>query len=46
MLNNLSTISNCGVQKGKEIFFLSQFLIFLGGGGEGVGGVQGLNKRY
>ena len=31
MLNNLSTISNCGVQKGKEISFMSQFLIFWGG---------------
>ena len=45
MLNNLSTISNCGVQKGKEIFFLSQFLIFLGGGGEGVGGGARLEQK-
>ena len=44
MLNNLSTISNCGVQKGEEISFMSQFLIFWGG--RGGGGVQGLNKRY
>ena len=36
MLNNLSTISNCGVQQEEEISFMIQFLIF--GGGEGVGG--------
>ena len=35
MLNNLGTISNCGVQKGKEISFMIQFLIFWGGRGGG-----------
>ena len=39
MLNNLSTISNCGVQQEEEISFMIQFLIF--GGGEGVGGGRG-----
>ena len=43
MLNNLSTISNCGVQKGKEISFMSQFLIFWGG--EGVGGGARLEQK-
>ena len=42
MLNNLSTISNCGVQKGKEISVMSQFLIF---GGEGVGGGARLEQK-
>ena len=32
MLNNLSTISNCGVQQEEEISFMIQFLIFGGGG--------------
>ena len=35
MLNNLSTISNCGVQQEEEISFMIQFLIF--GGGKGWG---------
>ena len=39
MLNNLSTISNCGVQQEEEISFMIQFLIF-GGGGKGWGGAR------
>ena len=37
MLNNLSTISNYGVQQEEEISFMIQFLIFLGGGRGGGG---------
>ena len=48
MLNNLSTISNCGVQQEEEISFMIQFLIFWGG--EGVGGgckawTKGTNRK-
>ena len=40
MLNNLSTISNCGVQQEEEISFMIQFLIFFGGEGVGGGGAR------